>query len=120
MISWPFSAWTLRIENISSCLRRVDAPSMPSSSAMATRSAGEFFFKSLRCIGGYSIGRVDGPRGIEDFGGWGCLRGRQANDLTGVRLRDFSSQGVLRYGPSPGSVLPLRVSGRTIPTAHPE
>src|SRR3712207_8349050 len=48
----PFSARTLRIENISSCLRSVEAPSTPSSSAMATSSAGLCFLSSLRCIWG--------------------------------------------------------------------
>src|SRR5690348_14675980 len=51
MISTPFSAWTLRIENMRSCLRIVDAPSTPISSAMATSSAGVFFFSSFKCIG---------------------------------------------------------------------
>src|SRR5438874_9398907 len=50
MISTPFSAWILRIENIRSCLRIVDAPSTPISSAIATRSAGLFFLSSFRCI----------------------------------------------------------------------
>src|SRR5690242_8884385 len=51
MISTPFSAWTLRIENMRSCLRIVDAPSTPISSAIATSSAGVFFFSSFKCIG---------------------------------------------------------------------
>src|SRR5687767_5378861 len=51
MISAPLSARTLRIENIRSCLRIVDAPSTPSSSAMVTSSAGDFCLRSLRCIG---------------------------------------------------------------------
>src|SRR5436190_12956395 len=50
MISTPFSAWILRIENIRSCLRIVDAPSTPMSSDMATNSAGVFFFSSFKCI----------------------------------------------------------------------
>src|SRR4051794_33916066 len=50
MISTPFSAWILRIENIRSCLRMVDAPSMPISSDIATNSAGVFFFNSFKCI----------------------------------------------------------------------
>src|SRR5439155_5186994 len=50
MISTPFSAWTFRIENMRSCLRIVDAPSTPIPSAIATRSAGLFFFKSFKCI----------------------------------------------------------------------
>src|SRR5690242_120578 len=33
-----------------SCLRIVDAPSTPISSAIATRSAGVFFFRSFKCI----------------------------------------------------------------------
>src|SRR3954470_12369412 len=50
MISTPFSAWILRIENMRSCLRIVDAPSTPLSSAIATRSAGVFFLSSFKCI----------------------------------------------------------------------
>src|SRR5438270_4995155 len=50
MISTPFSAWILRIENIRSCLRIVDAPSTPISSDIATRSAGVFFFNSFKCM----------------------------------------------------------------------
>src|SRR6476661_7965227 len=50
MISTPFSAWILRIENMRSCLRIVDAPSTPISSAIATSSAGVFFFSSFKCI----------------------------------------------------------------------
>src|SRR6476661_258830 len=50
MISTPFSAWILGIENIRSCLRIVDAPSTPISSDIATRSAGLFFFSSFKCI----------------------------------------------------------------------
>src|SRR5687767_15137589 len=51
MISAPLSARTLRIENMMSCLRRVEAPSTPSSSAMVTSSEGDFCLRSLRCIG---------------------------------------------------------------------
>src|SRR5438874_6053527 len=50
MISTPLSAWILRIENIRSCLRIVDAPSTPISSDIATRSAGLFFFNSFKCM----------------------------------------------------------------------
>src|SRR6476661_967915 len=56
MISTPFSAWIFRMENIRSCLRIVDAPSTPISSAIATRSAGVFFFNSFRCIEGLLLG----------------------------------------------------------------
>src|SRR5437764_3232551 len=50
MISTPFSAWILRIENMRSCLRIVDAPSTPSSSDIATSSAGVFFLSSFKCM----------------------------------------------------------------------
>src|SRR4051812_45258597 len=89
MISSPFSAWTLRIENISSCLRRVDAPSMPSSSAMLTRSAGEFFFSSLRCMEiSRKIGMVVRSRGRIGNGGW-------------MPAREAGERRVWRYAPLP-------------------
>src|SRR3546814_12316179 len=50
MICSPFSASTFRIANMRSCLRRVEAPSTPSSSAMETSSAGVFFLRSFKCI----------------------------------------------------------------------
>src|SRR3546814_7351674 len=49
MICSPFSASTFRIANMRSCLRRVEAPSTPSSSAMETCSAGVFFLRSFKC-----------------------------------------------------------------------
>src|SRR6476619_2641418 len=58
MISTPFSAWILRIENIRSCLRIVDAPSTPISSAIATSSAGVFFFSSFKCISCSFLGEI--------------------------------------------------------------
>src|SRR5690242_11833520 len=68
MISTPFSAWTLRMENIRSCLRIVDAPSTPISSAIATSSAGVFFFKSFRCIFSLFLGSL-GFTEVESAGG---------------------------------------------------
>src|SRR3954454_11117497 len=93
MISSPFSAWTLRIENISSCLRSVEAPSMPSSSAMATSSAGDFSFRSLRCMGKIlGFWMVVRSRGEGRKCAAGCPHGWRANDWTGVKLRGESSQ----------------------------
>src|SRR3546814_6370002 len=53
MISSPSSASSFRIENIRSCLRSVDAPSTPSSSAISTSSAGDLVLRSLRCLDGF-------------------------------------------------------------------
>src|SRR3982750_844319 len=50
MISTPLSAWILRIENMRSCLRIVDAPSMPICSDISTSSAGVLVFSSFKCI----------------------------------------------------------------------
>src|SRR3546814_21100204 len=93
MISWPFSACTFRMENISSCLRSVEAPSTPSSSAMATSSAGVFCFKSLRCIGFSKKSGYGRPkRGGNGFR-WEdvCANGRLTT-WGGVRLHPNSSQ----------------------------
>src|SRR6478609_7053198 len=84
MISTPFSAWILRIENMRSCLRIVDAPSIPSSSDIATRSAGVFFFSSFKCIGivfSWGVGaraRQSGSKAAKAAGRREAMRKRSA------------------------------------------
>src|SRR3982751_429322 len=82
LISTPFSAWTLRIENMRSCLRNVDAPSTPISSAIATRSAGVFFLSSFKCI-------------LDDLflGRWCWLRETRAHSRQDAAHREKESAG---------------------------
>ena len=94
MICSPFSAWTLRIANSRSCLRSVEAPSTPSSSAMLTSSAGVFFLRSLRCMG------MSGGRAGSSIGAWGTAKPRAGPRADAERplararrARSRSSQG---------------------------
>src|ERR1041384_3989643 len=97
MISAPFSAWILRIENMRSCLRIVDAPSTPISSAIATSSAGGFFFNSFNCIWQSFLGKL----------GSGFLEIRELGNTAGTPL----SGGTVAGGSEKLAGGPLRLRG---------
>src|SRR5690349_10162126 len=96
-----------------SCLRIVDAPSTPISSAIATSSAGVFFFSSFKCIGTFFSWGI-GLASQEHESAWAAgRRDLEEDDLPAKRGKPAGSRRDSRYvWPGPVSISSQRRARR--------
>ena len=104
---------TLRMANIRSCLRRVEAPSTPSSSAMRDQLGRGLFLQVFEMHCEFSSGEADSGRGRSEVDGESGLSTRADGGLTTDVARYAAAVRFKSSEPSDGPIRPAQ-NGLTI------